>query len=85
VRYLSSGTYGGMERGHWGRKSGGIARADAGRRPGGVAVSYEGIADIETVDSGTHGDPKPGEPSKHMKPFDRTKPSHPHRTPSQCY
>ena len=23
------------------------------------------------VDSGTHGDPKPGEPSKHVKPFDR--------------
>lgn len=23
------------------------------------------------VDSGTHGDPKPGEVSKHVKPFDR--------------
>jgi hypothetical protein len=25
----------------------------------------------DAVDSGTHGDPKPGEVSKHMKPFDR--------------
>lgn len=27
---------------------------------------------MQTVDSGTHGDPKPGETSKHVKPFDRT-------------
>jgi hypothetical protein len=27
-------------------------------------------ADVNTVDSGTHGDPKPGEQSKHMKPFE---------------
>lgn len=29
-------------------------------------------ADVQAVDSGTHGDPKPGEPSKHMKPFEGT-------------
>ena len=26
---------------------------------------------LRLVDSGTHGDPKPGEVSKHVKPFDR--------------
>jgi hypothetical protein len=37
---------------------------------------------LRPVDSGSHGDPKPGEPSKHVKPFDRTLLSHFYCTPS---